>query len=220
MHSQVFFWNLTHNVTKMRLGEDSHKIHGFDDGSTFTSATTQMTPFEKKHFSFWLRSEPSSIWLFCALQNVGSRGSTLNPRLNPSYGSNQCYFVAVVSLHSIIWSSFAAAMHVRAATSSHKLPSSGHVDHIMLELNFTATDPHVGDLAVTCHTSRECQDRNPDELRGIYASWVQRPVLWFLSLISKFMRAGLQSPVLCGLRGFLVFSLSSAGALYVHVYVF
>ena len=24
-HSQVFFWNLTHNVTKMGLGEDSHK---------------------------------------------------------------------------------------------------------------------------------------------------------------------------------------------------
>jgi hypothetical protein len=32
----------------------------------------------------------------------------------------------------------------------------------MLEFNFTATDPHVGDLAVTCHTSRECQDRIPD----------------------------------------------------------
>lgn len=52
------------------------------------------------------------------------------------------------------------------------------------------------------------------ELRGyIYASWVQRPALWFLSLISKFMRAGLQSPILCELRGFLVFSFPSGGAL-------
>ena len=111
-------------------------------------------------------------------------------------------------------------MHVRAATSAHKLPSGGHVDHIMLALNFTATYPHVGDLAVTCRTSRECQDRIPDALRGIYASWVQRPVLWFLSLISKFMRVGLQSPVLCGLRGFLfLFFFSSAGASPLHACV-